>query len=43
MIVNAHIANDGGKFSAREIARAPITLVPSFGLPLAQLLLLSCP
>jgi hypothetical protein len=43
MIESAHIANDGGNFSARDFARASIAFVPSIGLPLAQLLLLSCP
>jgi hypothetical protein len=41
MIECAHIANEGGSFSACDFARASIA--PSFGLPLAQLLLLSCP
>jgi hypothetical protein len=43
MIEGAHIAKNGGNFSARDFARASMSFVPSFGLPLAQLLLLSCP
>jgi hypothetical protein len=43
MIEVAHIAKSGGKFSARDFACASIVIAPSIGLPLAQLLLLSCP
>jgi len=43
MIESAHIANEDGNFSVRYFARASIAIAPSFGLPLAQLLLLSCP
>jgi hypothetical protein len=43
MIEDAHIKIAGGVFSARDFARAQIALASSLGLPLAQLLLLSCP
>jgi hypothetical protein len=41
MIESASIAKESGNISACDAARASIA--PSFGLPLAQLLLLSCP
>jgi hypothetical protein len=43
MIGSATIAKESGNFSARDFVRASIAIAPSFGLPLAQLLLLSCP
>jgi hypothetical protein len=43
MIEDAHIKVAGGDFSARDFARVNIAQISSLGLPLAQLLLLSCP
>jgi len=43
MIEEAHIKIAGGDFSARGFARIEIARASSLGLPLAQLLLLSCP
>jgi len=43
MIEGVHGANNGGQFSARIFARVGIDRRASLGLPLAQLLLLSCP
>jgi hypothetical protein len=43
MIEDAQIKVAGGVFSARDFARVDIANVSSLGLPLAQLLLLSCP
>jgi hypothetical protein len=43
MIESAHIEVAGGDFSARDFARMNIARISSLGLPLAQLLLLSCP
>jgi hypothetical protein len=43
MIEDAHIEVAGGDFSARGFARVNIAHASSLGLPLAQLLLLSCP
>jgi len=43
MIEEAHIEVAGGDFSARDFARADHAHASSLGLPLAQLLLLSCP
>jgi hypothetical protein len=43
MIEGMHIETAGGVFSARGFARADLAHASSLGLPLAQLLLLSCP
>ncbi|HUB85292.1 MAG TPA: hypothetical protein VL971_06325 [Rhizomicrobium sp.] len=43
MIESATIAKESGNCSACDVVRASIAVVTSFGLPLAQLLLLSCP
>jgi len=43
MKLGANIKIAGGNFPACDFARAEFSHAPSFGLPLAQLLLLSCP
>jgi hypothetical protein len=43
MIEGVHIEMAGGVVSARDFARANHAHASSLGLPLAQLLLLSCP
>jgi hypothetical protein len=43
MIEDADMKFAGGVFSARDFARSEIAHASSLGLPLAQLLLLSCP
>jgi hypothetical protein len=43
MIEGAYIEMAGGVFSARDFARTDLAQASSLGLPLAQLLLLSCP
>jgi hypothetical protein len=43
MIEDAHMKFAGGNFSACDFARLNIAHASSLGLPLAQLLLLSCP